>query len=113
MSKINHKSLSIALALTAVMAAPLAFAQDATPPEQTNPAEAATMNSAEPAGKSWAEIDLDQDGSISRDEAASVPSLSQVFDLADSDADGNLTAEEYRNYVAEAQGATEPTGDEQ
>lgn len=115
MSKINRRSLSVALALTAAMAAPLAFAQDATTSEPApQQAEPETMNSAEPASKSWEEIDLNQDGSISRDEAAAEPALSQVFDLADSDADGNLTADEYKNYVAEAQGATqEPTGDEQ
>ncbi|KAB8198760.1 EF-hand domain-containing protein [Lysobacter maris] len=108
MSKNNRKSLSIALALTAAMATPFAFAQEAAPPQQADQAEAATMNSAQPAKKSWADIDLNQDGAISKDEAASVPSLSQVFDLADSDADGNLTADEYKNYVANAQGGTEP-----
>lgn len=112
MSKMKRNPLSVALALTVALAAPSAFAQeqDTAPPEQT---ESTTMNSAQPAQKSWAEIDLNQDGAISRDEAASVPSLSQVFDQADSDADGALTADEYKNYVSKAQNTGEPVDDEQ
>ncbi len=106
MNTSNRKPLIIALALTAAMSSSLAFAQeqDATAAEATQQAETATMNDAEAPRKSWADIDVNQDGSVSKDEAASVPALSQVFDEADADADGSLTADEYKAYVAKAQG---------
>ena len=34
-----------------------------------------------------------------------MPALGQVFDKADSNADGSLTADEYKAYVAKAQGS--------
>ncbi|QDH71133.1 EF-hand domain-containing protein [Marilutibacter alkalisoli] len=100
----NRKPIAVALALSVALAAPMAFAQEyqdeTTGQDQ---AESATMNAAEPAQKSWAELDLDQDGSINREEAAAAPALAQVFDQADADGDGMLTPEEYRNFVAQSQ----------
>lgn len=48
----------------------------------------------------WTDLDVDKDGSLSRTEVTQLPSLSQVFDQADADADSKLTADEYKAYVA-------------
>lgn len=116
-----RKSLIGTFALVASLSAPLAFAQtdtaatDAstqsttttdttqttTTTDQTttsNDAAAATT-AGEPAKKSWADVDLDKDGNLSKAEAAAVPALGQVFDKADGNADGSLTADEYKAYV--------------
>ncbi|MDR0183717.1 EF-hand domain-containing protein [Lysobacter arvi] len=111
----NRKPL-IAAALVAVLSSPLAFAQTATP-QADDPAaasasqptsDAATSASGAPSGapakKSWSDVDTDKNGSLSKSEASSVPALGQVFDQADADADGALTADEYKAYVAKAQG---------
>ncbi|MBB1087859.1 EF-hand domain-containing protein [Lysobacter sp. SG-8] len=97
-----RKPLILALSLAA-MGTSVAFAQeqqDAATPQQ----DTTTMNDAEAPRKSWADIDVNQDGSVSKDEAAAVPALSQVFDSADADADGTLTADEYKAYIAQTQG---------
>lgn len=111
----NRKSLIGTLALVASLSAPMAFAQTA---EQAPPTEAATPASAAqdagtatdaqataaaPQKKSWSDVDGDKDGNLSKTEAAAVPALGQVFDQADSDANGSLTPDEYKNYVAKVQ----------
>ncbi|GAB3348022.1 EF-hand domain-containing protein [Lysobacter tyrosinilyticus] len=115
----TRKSLLGAFAVVASLSAPLAFAQQSDPagasaqattstdasaqataaaqPTTSNDAAAATPASV--AKKSWADVDLDKDGNLSKAEAAAVPSLGQVFDKADSNADGSLTAIEYKAYV--------------
>lgn len=106
---IQNRTL-IAAALAAVMAAPVAFAQT-SPPASTQSSDAAAQDAAAaPAGtaaapqkKSWSDVDTDKNGSLSKSEAATVPALGQVFDQADADADGSLTADEYKAYVAKAQ----------
>ncbi|NUO77510.1 MAG: EF-hand domain-containing protein [Lysobacter sp.] len=124
MNTLSRKSLIGAFALVASLSAPLAFAQQAEqapPAEQTaqsTDAEAAaatdatTAQASEPAAtaaapqkKSWSDVDMDKDGNLSKTEASSVPALGQVFDKADSNADGSLTADEYKAYVAKAQGS--------
>ncbi|MET3928890.1 hypothetical protein ABIE51_000777 [Lysobacter sp. OAE881] len=111
----NRKPL-IAAALVAMLSAPLAFAQSTTSQSSQDPAAAsadqagasgasATQGSANSSGKkSWSDVDTDKNGSLSKSEASSVPALGQVFDQADADADGALTADEYKAYVAKAQG---------
>lgn len=123
----NRKTLIGSFALVATLSAPLAFAQTDTSatdasaqtttstdasaqPTSTdtqtttsNDASAATMQG-DPAKKSWADIDADKDGNLSKAEAAAVPALGQVFDKADSNADGSLTADEYKAYVDQSQG---------
>lgn len=116
----NRKSLIGAFALAATLSAPLAFAQSQTPttdasaqsstttdtsaqqPTTSNDASAAT--SGDPAKKSWNDVDVNQDGSLSKDEAAAIPALGQVFDKADANADGSLSADEYKAYVDKSQG---------
>ena len=121
----TRKTLLGAVALVATLSAPLAFAQQTDPAATTGAAApAATDASAQPAAaaqpttsndaavatpasvtkKSWADVDIDKDGNLSKAEAAAVPSLGQAFDKADSNADGSLTATEYKAYV-KAQGS--------
>jgi len=100
-----QKSLIGLVALGSALVMPIAFAQSetaptATPTEQTAaPAEQAAP-SADAKKVTWADLDADKDGSLSKTEAAPLASLSQVFDQADTDADGKLTADEYKAYVA-------------
>ncbi|MEH6420499.1 hypothetical protein [Pseudomonas sp. CGJS7] len=112
----SRKPLIAALALAATLAAPLAFAQSsaeqappsgdaATPASAAQDAGAATaaQPAAAPQKKSWSDVDGDKDGNLSKTEAAAVPALGQVFDQADADANGSLTPDEYKNYVAKVQ----------
>ena len=123
MNNLSRKSLIGAFALVATLSAPLAFAQQAEqapPTEQSADAAAtaattagdaaqasepaaATATAAAPQKKSWSDVDADKDGNLSKTEASSVPALGQVFDKADSNDDGSLTAAEYKAYVAKAQ----------
>ena len=123
----NNKTLLLNFAIAAAMAAPTAFAQDAganagvqatpavaatpavppapIPPEQDarNPQDltaATAAESATPARKNWSELDADANGSLSVAEAASMPQLAQVFAKADADADGELTQDEYKAWLA-------------
>lgn len=125
-NSLSRKSLLGAVALMATLSAPLAFAQtaqvsaEATPPteaatqaeagSQATTATATTQAGTAPAKKSWADVDADQDGSLSMAEASAVPALAQVFATADGDADGVLTADEYKAYVAKVQGAAAAQG---
>ena len=115
----KHTPKLIALALTAALAAPLAFAQEAgtetdaaaTAPTAQAAPEAPAAQASAPAKQSWADVDTDKDGALSQTEAAAVPSLVQVFGEADTDADGSLTADEYKAYVAKnSSGSPEPQG---
>lgn len=56
-------------------------------------------------GQTWASVDTDGDGAISKTEAQVNAGLAQVFDQADSNKDGKLTPDEYKAYVAAQQGA--------
>lgn len=107
------------IAFGAALAMPMAFAQDmeatAAVPQQ-EPAQA-TVSAKQ---GSWADLDINQDGQLSKAEASQSVSLTAVFDEADADADGHLTAEEYRAYheanvtpetVVEPEEATEPAAD--
>ena len=119
MNILSPKTVLGAFALMATLSSPLAFAQSADTSVDTAPpadaaaqAEAGVQNTtattqvgAEPAKKSWVDVDADKDGSLSRAEASTVPALAQVFDQADADADGTLTADEYKAHVAKTQGA--------
>lgn len=84
-----RNSLIPLLALTATLAAPLAFAQSTTPQTaepQTAPTDATAApaaTAAEPAqsqakGKTWADVDSDKDGKISKTESATEPAVGQI-----------------------------------
>jgi hypothetical protein len=105
MNKTSTFRLTGLLALATVIAAPAAFAQDATTTTtdqaqaaQSQPATPATP--AEPGKKTWADLDVNKDGNLDKTEAAPIPTLQAVFDTADTNADGALTGEEYKTYLA-------------
>src|SRR3546814_12762719 len=85
---------------------PMAFAQTAPTTDDgmqpTSPQ--ATAPTAEPKQVTWADLDVDKDGSLSKAEVAPVPALTQVFDAADADAAGTLTAEESKANAAATPG---------
>lgn len=74
----------------------------ATPATPATPADAAAA-SMTAKQLSWNDLDTDHDGNLSKTEAGALSSLSQVFDTADGNKDGSLTADEYRAYL-KAQG---------
>jgi len=97
----SHHHRKPLVALTAVLAAALAlpaFAQNAGP----QPAQAQSGG-----GQTWASVDTDSDGAISKQEAQVNAGLAQIFDQADADTNGKLTPDEYKAFVAKQQsGAT-------
>ena len=104
----NKNTLAIlSFALASALAAPAAFAQSAptTPQDpaaqsmpQQQPTEAAPA--ATPAQKTWADLDANGNGSLSVTEAAPIESLAKVFPKADKDGNGELTADEYKAWLA-------------
>lgn len=100
-----RKPLIALLALGTALAMPLAFAQDAATqsPEPQDPTAqpAPPAESATPQQLTWNDLDTDGNGTLSKDEAAPVPQLAQVFDDADADGDGQLTSDEYKAHVAQ------------
>lgn len=114
--KQSRNALMGLLALSAAMAMPMAFAQDAGQ-KASDPAAAQSgmqaTEAAPPAAakqKTWTDVDGDKDGNISKTEAAAEPAVGQIFDLADSNKDNQLTPDEYKAYVAKANGAAKPAG---
>lgn len=109
--KNTRKPLVAMIALGAALAMPMAFAQDAAT-TQAPPTDAANTTQQEYAQDAtaeapqaqqgqvtWADLDTDGDGKLSRAEAAALEGLAQVFEDVDADGDGFVTPEEYRNYV--------------
>jgi len=54
-------------------------------------------------GQTWASVDTNGNGTISKSEAQVNAGLAQVFDQADTSKDGELTPDEYKAYVAAQQ----------
>ncbi|TYT27619.1 EF-hand domain-containing protein [Luteimonas viscosa] len=114
--KIARKPLFGMIALGAALAMPMAFAQEATTPAPqdptaptapttTAPTTAPTQSTApatEQQPLTWADVDVDGSGTLSKTEAAAVPALAQVFDDADADSNGELTPDEYKAFAAQA-----------
>lgn len=69
------------------------------PTQSSTPQDQATAQTGAK-GTKWSDLDADKDGSLSKTEADAVPSLGAVFDKADANADGALTGDEYKAYVA-------------
>ncbi len=119
---IQRKQLALGLATAMAFSAPLAFAQDAGQHKQETTTQAAETAAPEAAAAapqaesrdtvSWADLDTDGNGSLSRAEAAAVPSLAQVFERADADKDGELTADEYKAFLAANYPAAGASGQE-
>lgn len=106
MSNFRTSLLATATAF-ALLSAPLAFAQstDATATQQTGAAMTAGTDTATGAQDNWGMLDTDRDGKLSRTEANADPALLVVFTDFDGDADGSLTADEYRGYAERASAA--------
>jgi glucose/arabinose dehydrogenase len=117
MHKTNRTRNTLAIlsfALASTLAAPAAFAQSAPanpqdPAAQAVPQQAATEATpqateaapqAKPAQKSWNDLDANGNGSLSVTEAAPIESLTKVFAKADKDGNGELTADEYKAWLA-------------
>ncbi|HRN62708.1 MAG TPA: EF-hand domain-containing protein [Luteimonas sp.] len=106
-----RKPLFGMIALGAALAMPMAFAQEANteaPPQDQEPAQS-TAPAATGQPLTWADLDVDGNGTLSRAEAGNVPSLAQAFDEADADKDGELTPDEYKAFAAKAS-AEQPDG---
>ena len=73
-----------------------------TPPPATEPAPSTTASAAPvDSGMSFADMDKNKDGSITKDELAPTEMLSQHFSAADKDGDGKLTQSEVDGHRAE------------
>ena len=79
-----NTSIKIA-ALAAVLSIPVAFAADEYPSTQTQPGAQSV---------DYSKLDMNGDGKISKDEAATDPTLSYNFGKLDKDRDGSLSATE-------------------
>ena len=79
-----------------------AAAQAGQAADQATDAAAAASAQANGGGQTWASIDTDGNGTISKTEAQVNAGLAQVFDQADTK-DGELSADEYKAYVAAQQ----------
>jgi EF hand len=107
----NTHKLAGLIAFGAALVVPMAFAQttpttDDSAMQSTNPApQAQPAPAAQPKQVTWADLDVDKDGNLTKPEVATVPALSQVFDQADADANGKLTAEEYKMFASKNSGA--------
>ena len=117
--KIARKPLVALVALGAALAMPMAFAQsepteatDAATQATTDPAQAAPAAPEQSKQLTWADVDADGNGSISKTESSQLASLAQVFDQADADADGELTPDEYKAFGAKANDAQPQAGSE-
>ena len=98
--KATPTSLLAGVALAMVVATP-AFAQYSNPPaSKPAPATTAATPTTTPANASWADLDTDKDGNLSKDEASKNAAMAAIFDKADSNADGVLTGDEYRAFSA-------------
>ncbi|GAB3509454.1 EF-hand domain-containing protein [Pseudoxanthomonas daejeonensis] len=114
----NARHLVTGLLVLGMAATPLAFAQ-ATPTTERAPPTSQEPTSAPPAtgaaeqqparssaagqGLSWADLDADGNGNLSKSESQRHAGLSNVFAQADVDGNGELTADEYRGFVQKQQ----------
>ncbi len=71
----------------------------ATSAQSAQPAQSAQSGG----GQTWASVDTDSDGAISKQEAQVNAGLAQVFDQADGNTDGKLTTDEYKAFVTKQQ----------
>jgi type II secretory pathway pseudopilin PulG len=96
----RNSLLALIVSASAALSFP-AFAQSAGQDATTDAGAAAAQAQAQSngGGQTWASVDTDGNGSISRSEAQVNPGLAQVFDQADADSDGQLTPDEYKAFV--------------
>ncbi|MFO3707063.1 EF-hand domain-containing protein [Xanthomonas codiaei] len=113
----KHRNRTSLLAATAALAAALALpamAQSTSPDAAAQTGSSANIAQASGpssgGGQTWASVDTDSDGAISKQEAQVNAGLAQIFDQADGDTDGKLTPDEYKAFVAKQQGGGSATG---
>jgi hypothetical protein len=120
MNSTYTKALSAAIAICGFSAAAPLFAQDAPPTQGSTPPVQETMsqttNSVDQA--SFAQLDANQDGAISRNEASASAELGASFDGLDADGNGSLNSSEYAKFTSmqgtsnDASGTTDDNGDD-
>ncbi|PKV14634.1 hypothetical protein [Xanthomonas prunicola] len=114
----NNRNRTSLLAATAALAAALALpamaqstSQDAAAQSASAAQSGSSATSAQSGGgQTWASVDTDSDGAISKQEAQVNAGLAQIFDQADGNADGKLTPDEYKAFVAKQQGGGAASG---
>lgn len=84
----------------AAQSAPTAQSQGAA-------SQAGTPAGAAPQAKqvTWADLDTDQNGKLSKAEVAPMPALTQSFEQVDTDKDGQMTPDEYKAFAQKQQTA--------
>lgn len=90
--------LMAALSATLAMAAATVQAQDPMPPKPAPPPPATPAPPAAP--MSWSALDANGNGTLDAGEAARMESLAKVFPSADADANGELSQDEYKAWLA-------------
>ncbi|MFC7520461.1 EF-hand domain-containing protein [Xanthomonas populi] len=113
----KHRNRTSLLAATAALAAALALPamaqstpQDAAAQAGSSATSAQSSGASSGGGQTWASVDTDSDGAISKPEAQVNAGLVQIFDQADSNTDGKLTTDEYKAFVAKQQSGASATG---
>lgn len=71
--------------------------------QQTMDPQQQTQQLSEQQQQNWTQLDTNQDGYISRDEAAANVELSDAFQDQDQNADGQLSAEEFSSWEGSEQ----------
>ncbi|KAF1014236.1 MAG: hypothetical protein GAK31_03260 [Stenotrophomonas maltophilia] len=84
--------------------------QAATQATDSAAAASAQANGGGGGGQTWASLDTDGNGTISKAEAQVNAGLAQVFDQADTNKDGELTPDEYKAFVQSQQGTAGTQG---
>ena len=85
------RTATLLLGVGLLLGAPLAALA-----RQPAPAPQAAPEASPSQPLTWADLDVDGNGNLSKQEASNVQSLAQAFDNADADKDGQLTPDEYR-----------------
>ncbi|MET0289574.1 MAG: EF-hand domain-containing protein [Pseudoxanthomonas sp.] len=79
----------------------------ATSQQATGAATQAAQQSGASSGQGqqgWADVDTDANGTISKQEATANAGLTQIFDQADADTNGELTPDEYKSFISKNYG---------
>lgn len=81
--------------------------RDAASQQATGAATQSAQQSGASSGQGqqgWADVDTDGNGTISKQEATANAGLTQIFDQADADTNGELTPDEYKSFISKNYG---------
>lgn len=87
--------------------------RNAASPQATGAATQAAQQSGASSGQGqqgWADVDTDGNGTISKQEATANAGLTQIFDQADADTNGELTPDEYKSFISKNYGGAAAAG---